>query len=917
MSSPNSAEVSGSPSPAPSSIGNNAPKYGTLVPNRVFVGGISASTTEQDLLELFSQYGTVKATKIISDRAGVSKGYGFVTFETEEEARRLTQEADDIMLKDRKLNIAPAIKKQVSDVGYLKTYSPRLIESSGSVVGTSGTVFFGNGAAYTTYGNTMPVMAPAEYHPTFPQAPAAPTTPSTYPTIVYPQPLYYPQQYQYQPTTVQPQWGVAPQWRWITPASYPQPECSPQQCLVEPSSPAQGDLTAASAMGSPLLISTPLTLACPSTPTTAITTTSTTTVCTTVTITSTSSTKTTATTTSTSTKMLRTHDSLLQIKPLSVAGKTTPASGKSKYNPTVTPKTTLAVDKNNNSAEGSKVGGGNGDSTPPSTQQTSRRGTYVHGYPSSSTSSSTVAFTNNTVYNNWPSTHSKTTKNSGLTDHKKKGQEVGSQKGMQDQESNRQMNQTPKQSGSPSVSNQPFHVAGCCMEMMTNSNSIQSKVAGTGDWNGWIPMAALGKGLGWGSHPGSSSLCPHHGAVAALPGNPATQQPPRRLMSPSWASLGWTPTPPHSHSFNSRNTTANNNNKEALLLPHLSYSPHSESLTHGGIQVQQFSQAPQSPVHPQMFETVPKASHTSTSTVQPKDTVSCSTVVTNSSNSTSAITISTSSSKTNSSSNSPTQAVNGTSNHCLTLFPGNGTEQTMYGFTNQQPLVVMPYCQYGGTVAPYYHWAAPFIMQWPLTPSVSMTHSTPAQTTTTTTVAPPKVSEAIHSYTDLPFTRQNSEDSVCQTPQIVTSRCTVGAVTPSSSSSPSLEPTGSVCVNKKKPNEGLSVHTLTCVSSDTLCENPSEQIKPDVYSVSVSDSPCKLSSLHQETAHKLPQPLTPSSPHHAAPARQYFGPPTEVGARKLPPLHDDGCATMPMTPPPTPLLETDNLTVAVNNSALS
>lgn len=59
---------------------------------RVFVGGISASTTEQDLLELFSQYGMVKATKIISDRAGVSKGYGFVTFETEEEARRLTQE---------------------------------------------------------------------------------------------------------------------------------------------------------------------------------------------------------------------------------------------------------------------------------------------------------------------------------------------------------------------------------------------------------------------------------------------------------------------------------------------------------------------------------------------------------------------------------------------------------------------------------------------------------------------------------------------------------------------------------------------------------------------------------------------------------------------------------------------------------
>lgn len=111
-----------------------APKYGTVVPNRVFVGGISASTSEAELAQLFSAYGNVKATKIISDRAGVSKGYGFVTFETEEEAKRLQQEvtwidcdfltnnalsffffclqAECIVLRERKLNIAPAIKKQ-------------------------------------------------------------------------------------------------------------------------------------------------------------------------------------------------------------------------------------------------------------------------------------------------------------------------------------------------------------------------------------------------------------------------------------------------------------------------------------------------------------------------------------------------------------------------------------------------------------------------------------------------------------------------------------------------------------------------------------------------------------------------------------------------------------------------------------
>ncbi|GIY09375.1 protein boule [Caerostris extrusa] len=82
-----SAEGSGSLSPSP--VAPNAPKFGTLIPNRIFVGGIAANTTESELHSLFASYGNVKATKIILDRAGVSKGYGFVTFETEEEARRI------------------------------------------------------------------------------------------------------------------------------------------------------------------------------------------------------------------------------------------------------------------------------------------------------------------------------------------------------------------------------------------------------------------------------------------------------------------------------------------------------------------------------------------------------------------------------------------------------------------------------------------------------------------------------------------------------------------------------------------------------------------------------------------------------------------------------------------------------------
>jgi len=76
----------------------------------VFVGGLSGETSEAEMKELFSSYGEVTSIKIIQDRAGVSKGYGFVTFENEEQARNLLRHTE-VYLKSRKLNIAPAIKK--------------------------------------------------------------------------------------------------------------------------------------------------------------------------------------------------------------------------------------------------------------------------------------------------------------------------------------------------------------------------------------------------------------------------------------------------------------------------------------------------------------------------------------------------------------------------------------------------------------------------------------------------------------------------------------------------------------------------------------------------------------------------------------------------------------------------------------
>ncbi|XP_076360783.1 uncharacterized protein LOC143252479 isoform X2 [Tachypleus tridentatus] len=158
------------------------PRFGTLIPNRIFVGGISPNTTEEDLRSLFSKYGSVKFTKIIVDRNGVSKGYGFVTFETEEEAKQAQKVAENIVLKDRKLNIAPAVKKQP----FTRVYDTPVVSNGSMIVYHNGIPYI-----YQNPGSIVLNPEPA-YHFQQPQA--------TYP-MIYAQPLYLPQQYQFHHVT--------------------------------------------------------------------------------------------------------------------------------------------------------------------------------------------------------------------------------------------------------------------------------------------------------------------------------------------------------------------------------------------------------------------------------------------------------------------------------------------------------------------------------------------------------------------------------------------------------------------------------------------------------------------------------------------------------------------------------------------
>ncbi|CAK8565188.1 unnamed protein product [Lathyrus sativus] len=73
---------------------------------KLFVGGVSYSTDEQSLREVFARYGEVVDVRIIMDReTGRSKGFGFITYNTVEEASSAIQALDGQDLHGRRVGV--------------------------------------------------------------------------------------------------------------------------------------------------------------------------------------------------------------------------------------------------------------------------------------------------------------------------------------------------------------------------------------------------------------------------------------------------------------------------------------------------------------------------------------------------------------------------------------------------------------------------------------------------------------------------------------------------------------------------------------------------------------------------------------------------------------------------------------------
>lgn len=77
--------------------------------NRLFVGSLAYSVTDQQLQDHFAKAGTVVSAKVIIDRySGQSKGFGFVEMTTVEEAEKAMKELDGSELSGRNIAVKEA-----------------------------------------------------------------------------------------------------------------------------------------------------------------------------------------------------------------------------------------------------------------------------------------------------------------------------------------------------------------------------------------------------------------------------------------------------------------------------------------------------------------------------------------------------------------------------------------------------------------------------------------------------------------------------------------------------------------------------------------------------------------------------------------------------------------------------------------
>jgi len=79
---------------------------------KLFIGGLSWDTTDEGLRQAFASYGEITEAKVITDRdTGRSRGFGFVTFAQDDDAKTAISKMDGTSLDGKTLKVNEAQEK--------------------------------------------------------------------------------------------------------------------------------------------------------------------------------------------------------------------------------------------------------------------------------------------------------------------------------------------------------------------------------------------------------------------------------------------------------------------------------------------------------------------------------------------------------------------------------------------------------------------------------------------------------------------------------------------------------------------------------------------------------------------------------------------------------------------------------------
>lgn len=79
----------------------------------IYVGNLDYKVEENDLEQAFAEYGEVSSVKVITDKfTGRSKGFGFVTMENDDDAKKAIEELHETTLQSREITVNEARPKR-------------------------------------------------------------------------------------------------------------------------------------------------------------------------------------------------------------------------------------------------------------------------------------------------------------------------------------------------------------------------------------------------------------------------------------------------------------------------------------------------------------------------------------------------------------------------------------------------------------------------------------------------------------------------------------------------------------------------------------------------------------------------------------------------------------------------------------